>query len=77
MDLTRTFQKQFNDRLINICAQYDMKTHGFNIVEDDGISYQLHFDKEHRRWFIIGTQQPTVPVDDLAHWVQESYGYFL
>jgi len=77
MELTRTFLKEYNNRQISIRAQYDMHTHGFQIVEDDVISYQLHFDPEHRRWFVSDDHKPTVPVDVLARWVQESYGYFL
>lgn len=77
MDLTRIFEKQLSDRTITFHATYDLKSHGFNITEDDRISYELRFDPSNRSWFVTGEHQPSIPVEELARLVQASYGHFV
>ncbi|WKK58280.1 hypothetical protein [Sphingobacterium sp. BN32] len=77
MDLTRVFEKQLSDRTITFQATYDLQSHGFNITEDNQISYELRFNPAERSWSVSGEYQPSIPVEELAKLVQESFGHFV
>ena len=77
MDLTRTFQYENNDQLINFHVTYDLKTHSFNIVEDDQINYILSYNAALKQWSATEDPAPSIPVPVLAELVQNSFGIFV
>lgn len=74
--LSREFQKEVNGQVINFEATYNPQTHQFIVKENENYSYQLIFDMNNRNWSTVGNE-PSIPVQELATLVQQSFGVFV
>lgn len=77
MNLSREFTEEVNGKSIDFNVTYDPKTHFFAVVENNVSSYTLSFDPGTRTWKAAGDTEPSIPVDQLAHLVQKSFGVFV
>lgn len=74
--LTREFKKDVNGKEIHFEATYNPMTHQFVVKENQDYTYQLIFDMQTRVWSTEGNE-PSIPVDELAQSVQQSFGVFI
>ena len=77
MNLSREFAKEVGEELINFNVTYNPSTHTFKVVENSESVYELTYNMATKEWKAIGDLQPSVSVDQLAIWVQESFGIFV
>lgn len=77
MNLSREFTQEVDGKAIHFKATYNPSTHTFIVVENGELSYELIFNMENRDWKTSGGSKPSVSVDELAIWVQESFGIFV
>lgn len=77
MNLTRIFSREIGGKAINFSVTYDPTTHTFEVEEQGRGSYTLIYHMNNRQWTTNGDIQPSVSVDQLALWVQESFGIFV
>lgn len=77
MNLTRTFSREIEGKIIDFSATYDPSTHTFKVEEQGRGSYTLIYNMNNREWTTSGDIEPSVSVNQLALWVQESFGIFV
>jgi len=77
MDLSREFTQEIDGGPIHFKVSYDPQTHVFKVVEDNKPHYTLTFNPTTREWTTIDGPEPSIPVDQLAHLVQKSFGVFV
>lgn len=77
MNLSREFTQEVDGNTINFRATYNPATHAFSVVENGELSYELIFNMENRDWKTSGGSEPSIPVDQLAQRVQQSFGVFV
>lgn len=77
MNLNREFTQEVDGKTINFKVSYDVQTHFFKVVEDDKPHYTLTFNASTREWTTVDGPEPSIPVDQLAHLVQKSFGVFV
>jgi len=77
MNLSRAFTEEVEGRLIHFNVTYNPATHFFDVVEDGQARYTLTFNPATRTWATVDGSEPSIPVDQLAHLVQESFGVFV
>jgi len=77
MDLNRTFTHDHMGRIIKFSVTYDPQTHSFNVVEDESINYLLSYNPSTKEWTTTEDPMPSIPVNELALLVQQSFGVFI
>lgn len=77
MNLSRQFTQEVDGKPVNFNVTYNPETHFFTVVEDNKSSYTLSFNLSTREWKTADGPKPSVPVDQLAHLVQKSFGVFV
>lgn len=77
MNFSREFTQEVDGKSINFNVTYDPKTHFFAVVEDNVSSYTLSFNPNTRAWKTADGPEPSIPVDRLAHLVQQNFGVFV
>lgn len=77
MNLSREFTQEVDGKSVNFNVSYDPQTHFFRVIEDDKPHYILAFNPSTREWTTSDGPEPTIPVDQLAHLVQKSFGVFV
>lgn len=73
----RQFSKEINGETTLFEAQYDPATHHFTVTENTLVQYKLKFDPTSRTWTTTDGPEPSIPVDELANAVQQSFGVFV
>lgn len=73
-NLRREFTKEINGKNILFEVQYDPMTHNFTVTENTLIQYKLLFDPTTRVWTTADGPEPSIPVEELAAAVQQSFG---
>lgn len=77
MNLSREFTARVGDQVVHFEAVYDPSAHFFTVTEDQTRTYKLLFDMESREWSTAEGPEPSVPVNELANMVQQSFGVFV
>lgn len=77
MNLSREFTQEVDGKAIHFKATYNPATHTFRIEENSESIYEFVYNMASKEWKAIGDPQPSVSVDQLAIWVQESFGIFV
>lgn len=77
MNLSREFTQEIDGKTVNFNVSYDPQTHVFKVVEDNKSHYTLTFNPTTREWTTVDGPEPSIPVDQLAHLVQKSFGVFV
>lgn len=70
----RQFSKEINGETILFEAEYNPTTHHFTITENSSVQYTLQFDPTSRTWTTADGPEPSIPLEELAAAVQQSYG---
>ena len=73
-NLRREFSKEINGEKTLFEVQYDPMTHNFTVTENTLVQYKLLFDPTTRVWTTTDGPEPSIPVEDLAVAVQQSFG---
>lgn len=76
-NLSREFTARVGDQIVRFEAVYDPTAHFFTVTEDQTRTYKLLFHMETRKWSTAEGPEPSVPVEDLAKMVQQSFGVFV
>ena len=77
MNLSRQFSLEVNGTPISFVATYNPMTHFFTITENESASYMLLFNPADRSWSTAEGPEPSIPVEELAKLVQQSFGVFV
>lgn len=76
-NLMRQFTQEVNGETIIFDVQYNPKTHHFTVTENTLVQYTLIFDPTTRTWTTIDGPEPSLPINELAALVQQSFGVFV
>jgi hypothetical protein len=76
-NFNRQFSKEINGETTFFEVQYDPKTHHFTVTENTLVQYKLVFDPTFRTWTTTDGPEPSIPVEELATLVQQSFGVFV
>lgn len=77
MNLSREFTREIAGKEVNFHVTYNPVTHTFGVVENGAPAYELSFNMNNREWKTAGNHNSSVSVEQLAVWVQESFGIFV
>ena len=76
-NLMRQFTQEVNGETIIFDVQYNPKTHHFTVTENTLVQYTLIFDPTTRTWTTTDVPEPSLPINELAALVQQSFGVFV
>lgn len=76
-NLMRQFTQEVNGETIIFDVEYNPKTHHFTVTENTLVQYTLIFDPITRTWITTDGPEPSLPINELAALVQQSFGVFV
>lgn len=76
-NLSRQFTKEINGENTLFEVLYNPMTHHFSVTENTLVQYKLLFDPTTRVWTTTDGPEPSIPVEELAAAVQQSFGVFV